>query len=792
MREYYIISRRCVFWAHLAAVFWGERILAATKRKKKPSAQEKFVSNILGVGFIGLGIYLLWLIWQMSGESVNGELKDTLGFIGAFFYRTMDSLTGSGKIILPMLLFGFSASLLSYKINYTKQQMISFIAGALCLLAFLHMSAVSNEHMIALGWSGYGGGVIGALLAWLITKAFGITGAYIFLTIAAILVILVATKGSVIFWLKTSFTEGGNYLMRLKKLISGFIFVEVDEDDLPEKAEKPKRKLFKQKAEPVAEKPIIINNLQEIQEELAQNKLIQQEVVKEPVIEPLEESQDDNGNDVKFAQMNETPYIYPSTLLLESKSSSGISVNKDEINEKIALLQKTLNDFGVKGQISEVNCGPAITRYEFQPAAGVKVSKIVNLADDIALSLAAAGIRIEAPIPGKAAVGIEVPNKEVSMVILKDLVESSVFKDSPSKLTVALGKDISGQTIVADLSKMPHLLIAGSTGSGKSVCMNALIVSILFKANPDEVKFLMIDPKMVELGNYNGIPHLISPVVTDPKKAASALRWAVQEMERRYELFASSGTKDMKRFNAIQEEKLAICRTKEEKAAIEILPYIVVLIDELADLMMVAPADVEDAICRLAQMARAAGIHLVVATQRPSVDVITGIIKANIPSRIAFAVSSQIDSRTILDMGGAEKLLGKGDMLFYPTGLPKPVRVQGVYVSDKEIDAVVESIKVQGEPQYDDNIANMTMDTEHKEDEKVDDEDDLIPEAAKLFIENGQASISLLQRRFRIGYNRAARIIDQMEQKGFVGAYEGSKPRQIKITMDEYNKIYES
>ena len=419
------------------------------------------------------------------------------------------------------------------------------------------------------------------------------------------------------------------------------------------------------------------------------------------------------------------------------------------------------------------------------------MSKIVNLADDIALSMAVAGVRIEAPIPGKAAVGIEIPNKSTTTVCLRELIESDAFQNSKSKLTVALGKDISGQAVVADLSKMPHLLIAGSTGSGKSVCINTLINSVLYKATPDEVKFVMVDPKKVELGNYNGIPHLISPVVTDPKKAASALRWAVQEMDRRYEVFAANGVKDMPRFNKLSEERIAAAQTEEEKAAIEVMPYIVVLIDELADLMMVAPADVEDAICRLAQLARAAGIHLVVATQRPSVDVITGIIKANMPSRIAFAVSSQTDSRTILDMGGAEKLLGRGDMLFYPTGMPKPQRVQGVYVSDKEIDRIVEAVKEQGKPVYNEEIGTAAVNAESN-DETEEDWDDLIPEATKLFIENGQASISLLQRRFRVGYTRAARIVDQMEQRGLVGPYEGSKPRQIKVTMTQYLDMVEN
>ena len=502
------------------------------------------------------------------------------------------------------------------------------------------------------------------------------------------------------------------------------------------------------------------------------------EAVPENAAEPVSEQPEDGV------------YHFPSIDLLEENKNAAGGKNMNEIMQNVERLEKTLSDFGVKGKIADVSCGPAITRYEFQPAAGIKVSKIVNLADDIALSMAVAGVRIEAPIPGKAAVGIEIPNKSTTTVCLRELIESDAFQNSKSKLTVALGKDISGQAVVTDLSKMPHLLIAGSTGSGKSVCINTLINSVLYKATPDEVKFVMVDPKKVELGNYNGIPHLISPVVTDPKKAASALRWAVQEMDRRYEVFAANGVKDMPRFNKLSEERIAAAQTEEEKAAIEVMPYIVVLIDELADLMMVAPADVEDAICRLAQLARAAGIHLVVATQRPSVDVITGIIKANMPSRIAFAVSSQTDSRTILDMGGAEKLLGRGDMLFYPTGMPKPQRVQGVYVSDKEIDRIVEAVKGQGKPVYNEEIGTAAVSAESN-DETEEDWDDLIPEVTKLFIENGQASISLLQRRFRVGYTRAARIVDQMEQRGLVGPYEGSKPRQIKVTMSQYLDMIE-
>lgn len=450
-------------------------------------------------------------------------------------------------------------------------------------------------------------------------------------------------------------------------------------------------------------------------------------------------------------------------------------INKD-ITDNVRILEETLANFGVKAVVTQVNRGPSITRYELQPSPGVKVSKIVNLADDIALALAASHVRIEAPIPGKAAVGIEVPNSEMTPVSLREVLEDPGFHSSKSKLVFALGKDIAGQPIVADLAKMPHLLIAGSTGSGKSVCMNALIASILFNTHPDEVKMMMIDPKMVELSNYNGIPHLIHPVVTDAKKAATALRWAVHEMEKRYELFAHAGVKDISRYNLAALEKEPHNRPAP-------LPQIVILIDELADLMMVAPADVEDAICRLAQMARAAGMHLVVATQRPSVDVITGVIKANIPSRIAFAVSSQVDSRTILDMGGAERLLGRGDMLFYPTGQPKPLRVQGVYVSDKEIEALTEYLKsITEAPVY---IDELSAEGDHPFQEE-DELDSLLPEAARLFIECGQASISLLQRRLRIGYTRAARIIDQMEEQGIVGGYEGSKARAIRMTMQQY------
>lgn len=471
----------------------------------------------------------------------------------------------------------------------------------------------------------------------------------------------------------------------------------------------------------------------------------------------------------------------PMDILALSSRIKSQRLNKD-ITDNVRILEETLASFGVKAVVTQVNRGPSITRFELQPAPGVKVSRIVNLSDDLALAMAAAHIRIEAPIPGKAAIGIEVPNAERTQVNLREILEDPAFQNSKSKLTFALGRDIAGAAVVADLAKMPHLLIAGSTGSGKSVCMNALIASILFSATPDEVKLMMVDPKMVELSNYNGIPHLLHPVVTDPKKAAKALRWAVHEMEKRYDAFSKAGVKDIDRYNQWLADQVM-----EEKPGP--MPQIVILIDELADLMLVAPADVEDAICRLAQMARAAGMHLVVATQRPSVDVITGIIKANIPSRIAFAVSSQTDSRVILDMAGAEKLLGRGDMLYYTLEQPKPVRVQGVFVSDREIDGLVTHLKTQGIVQTP-YMEELTVEAEENEEDGEEALDSLLPDAAKIFIESGQASISLLQRRLRIGYTRAARIIDQMEEQGIVGGYEGSKARAIRMTMEQYEERF--
>ena len=541
--------------------------------------------------------------------------------------------------------------------------------------------------------------------------------------------------------------------------------------------DEPKRKNKKEK-----EKLVIIGgekHKNNIEPDFIEGNLFKQEEEKkeEKVKEVLQ---------LEHAQaVEDEHYEYPPVELLSKGEKKTIKGGAKALTEIATKLQKTLYSFGVQAKVENVSVGPAITRYELKPAEGVRVSKIANLADDIALNLAAETIRIEAPIPGKQAVGIEVPNSEKETVHFRDVVESDEFQNHKSKLSVALGKDVAGNMAIADIAKMPHALIAGATGSGKSVCINTIIASIIYKAKPSEVKLVMIDPKVVELSVYNGIPHLLIPVVTDPKKAAGALAWAVQEMDNRYNVFAQKGVRDLKGYNALVEKEEGIGQ----------LPQIVIIIDELADLMMVAAKDVEDSICRLAQKARAAGMHLIIATQRPSVDVITGIIKANIPSRIAFAVSSQVDSRTILDQVGAEKLLGKGDMLFYPAGAPKPTRIQGAFIDDPEVEKVVDFIKSNGVATYSEDILE-TIEKSNKTDKEIaeeaqadDDTDPLLMDAIDVVVETGQASTSFIQRRFKVGYARAGRIIDQMEERGVISGYQGSKPRQVLMTLERLAEL---
>ncbi|AKS38107.1 cell division protein FtsK [Anoxybacillus gonensis] len=517
----------------------------------------------------------------------------------------------------------------------------------------------------------------------------------------------------------------------------------------------------------------VVTALEEKEKEEDEDETI---VVEGPVISNFNEGAEEE-KPIVFTQTHETDYALPPIDLLSPPKAVDQSREKESIYENARKLEKTFQSFGVKAKVTKVHIGPAVTRYEVYPDVGVKVSKIVSLSDDLALALAAKDIRIEAPIPGKSAIGIEVPNEEIAMVSLREVLEAKEADKREAKLLIGLGRDISGQAVLAELNKMPHLLVAGATGSGKSVCINAIIVSLLMRTKPHEVKMMMIDPKMVELSVYNGIPHLLSPVVTDPKKASQALKKVVSEMERRYELFSHTGTRNIEGYNEYIERHNETAEVKQP-----LLPYIVVIVDELADLMMVASSDVEDSITRLAQMARAAGIHLIIATQRPSVDVITGVIKANIPSRIAFSVSSQTDSRTILDMGGAEKLLGRGDMLFLPVGASKPVRVQGAFVSDQEVENVVQYVISQQKAQYEETM--IAQDDEPTE--AFDDE--LFDEAVQLVIDMQSASVSMLQRRFRIGYNRAARLIDAMEARGIVGPYEGSKPRAVLVSSNDQAK----
>ncbi|MBM7854466.1 S-DNA-T family DNA segregation ATPase FtsK/SpoIIIE [Desulfohalotomaculum tongense] len=750
--------------------------------------REELKYEIMGIILLALALLGLTSFYNSS-----------LGAVGNFIGRVLKGVCGEGRVIFPILLGVLGIRLI---LQRGRSQVTSKVYGGILLfiiiLTILHIQ-LPVEQAFALGYKGVGGGLIGALLSYLLLLAFGRIGAYIILTALSLVALLLLTNKSLAGIIGGILTSVQKSLYNFKELLVNFLFTEAGEDD---SGKKQKSLEFEQGT--ISRDDIFISEGSQPEEdnenEILRNADINPPAGSLPVIEVTPEKEEEiyhDSNEVKAVEeswneskktVNYTPLsiedvpsfqLPPLTLLARPNRGKGNKNTKD-VSGQVKILEETLASFGIKAKVTQVSRGPAITRFEVQPPIGVKVSRILSLADDIALSMAAQDVRIEAPVPGKSVIGIEVPNKEVSMVHFRELLESREFVQSPSRLTIALGKDIAGNSIVADLSKMPHLLIAGATGAGKSVCLNTLIASILFKATPDEVKLLMIDPKMVELATYNGIPHLVSPVVTNAKKAATSLRWAVKEMEKRYNLFAEAGVRDITRYNNIV--KTQSSPGGEEKK----LPYIVVIIDELADLMMVAPSDVEDAVCRLAQMARAAGIHLVIATQRPSVDVITGLIKANIPSRISFAVSSQVDSRTILDMAGAEKLLGKGDMLFYPVGASKPVRVQGAYLSDKEVDELVKFLKKQAKPVYNEKVTK----EEPKESEQPVMEDELLPKAALILIEQGQASISMLQRRLHIGYARAARLIDIMEQRGIVGGYEGSKPRAVLMTMEQYNEVF--
>lgn len=753
--------------------------MARKKRKQKKSKNKisrQFKYELYGILFVLLAIFGSGA-GSISDGLITSWLENSLRFLFGFWYMVASiTLLIIGVYLMikrkiPQLLTRktlglfiiFLGLLLISHIDQYHQYLTAVEDGSIIRMTWQHYIDYLNGNVTA---SALGGGMTGAIFYAFTYVLFSTTGA-LFLAVFMLLV-------GIVFVIDLSLDKFfKQQVARVNTLIK--------------KRKKRQKKQAKQKKEPKKELDLI--NPTELKEsEINEGPVIEAftEVAYSEDPQPTDggesdkQDQDDSLNQEletmevsPMTELENVDYKLPSIHLFDQPKSKKHQQNRKEIQSTVRKLETTFDSFGVKAKVAKVHIGPAVTKYEIYPEAGVKVSKIVNLHDDIALALAAKDIRIEAPIPGKSAVGIEVPNQEISMVTMYEVFET-LKEQEGSKLSFVLGRDISGDAIIAELNKMPHLLIAGSTGSGKSVCINGIITSVLMRAKPHEVKMMMIDPKKVELNIYNGIPHLLAPVVTDPKKAAQALQKVVAEMERRYDLFSDSGNRNIEGYNNYINKYNETVDIEDRQPS---LPYIVVLIDELADLMMVASRDVEDAITRLAQMARAAGIHLIIATQRPSVDVITGVIKANIPSRIAFSVSSQTDSRTILDTGGADKLLGRGDMLFMPVGSSKPVRIQGAFLSDDEVENIVDHCIEQQKAKYQEE---MIPDDVEQTPEQPDDE--LFDQAVEMIIEMQRASVSMLQRRFRIGYTRAARLIDMMEERGIVGPYEGSKPRKVLIT----------
>ncbi len=792
------------------------------KYKKKKTASKIDITIIV---LIVLSILTAVLIYTKSGV-IGQKLNEVLG--GIF---------GIMQYVLPIGIFFVAIKLACEEKEEMTSKLIQYTIAVISLSVVFSVLQISSGELsyskemsevvkdaYYLGSQSKGGGAIGAVAAVPLEKLLGEVGSVIFcIGVAGILIV---------------FTFGIN----LSEIINMFVerLIEKKEERQGEKEENRKRREKEQTETPTQRRKrereekriqaqmakmendqkalkneqIKINyggtfvdnteiqglekydhsqdDLEPLTKETKKHKIetntIEPDVIDSNLFKDVEEEKEDKKKAVLQLEhaviVEDEHYEYPPIEILSKPTKKALRGGAKALTDTATKLQKTLYSFGVSAKVENVSVGPAITRYELKPAEGVRVSKIANLADDIALNLAAETIRIEAPIPGKQAVGIEVPNQEREAVHLREVLDSSDFIDSESKLTIALGKDVAGKVQLADIAKMPHVLIAGSTGSGKSVCINTIITSIIYHAKPSEVKFVMVDPKVVELSVYNGIPHLLIPVVTDPRKAAGALAWAVQEMDDRYNKFASKGVRDLKGYNNAIEKENEVGK----------LPQIVIIIDELADLMMVAKSDVEDAICRLAQKARAAGMHLVIATQRPSVDVITGLIKANVPSRIAFAVSSQVDSRTILDSVGAEKLLGKGDMLLFPSGAPKPSRVQGAFVSDEEVEKIVDFVKSNGTATYSEDILE-SIENSNKTDKEIaqttedDETDPFLTEAIQTVVETGQASTSFIQRRFKVGYARAGRIIDQMEERGVISGYQGSKPREVLMTLEQLEEL---
>lgn len=798
---------------------------SATATKIQNSAARKEAvqgrRQLLSVIWFAVAVFLLCVVF-IPGQNVWLAIHNFIfGVFGvtAYFYPF---LLGFVAVLFAMDKIGGSMNA-----KVIESGILVILVGAAVDIFSKHNDALTFwQHLTAAYKSGShlkSGGFLGALVGQPLYLAFGKTGAAITAILLIFVFLMIITGTTLMSLFRTmarpvkSISEQAEnaYQARLEreseeaqsgkqlKVIKGFN-VDIPVDDIPEKRNIPKTSLDEKQRKVVSayygetpesepEKPAVPEpeeKTDDIKPEIetalkaakneaeAEKRDIPPEKAAEPT-KPAEFSVPE-----KDAEPKTEGYSYPPLSLLNKSKATDTAALSAELDHTAEHLVETLKSFGVETRIVDISRGPTVTRYELQPCAGVKISKITNLADDIALNLATAGVRIEAPIPNKAAVGIEVPNKASAVVGVRGILESSAFINAKSKLTVALGRDIGGNVVVTDIAKMPHGLIAGATGSGKSVCINSIIISLLYKATPDEVKLLMIDPKVVELGIYNGIPHLLVPVVTDPRKAAGALGWSVTEMERRYKMFADRGVRDLAGYNKFVENL--------GDPEVQKMPHIVIIIDELADLMMTAPNEVEDSINRIAAKARAAGMHLIIATQRPSVDVVTGVIKANIPTRIAFAVSSQIDSRTILDSAGAEKLLGRGDMLFSPVGSTKPNRIQGCFVSDEEVEAVVDYIKSDHTVDYDDDVMveiERQAAIEKKQKTGLPEDgpegDPMLDEAIRVVVENGMASTSLLQRKLKLGYARAARIVDEMEQRGVVGPYEGSKPRKVLISKEQ-------
>ncbi len=770
----------------------------ANKKTKKISTGKKGTSTkqsndkilqkeIMGIFIVSFAVFMI-IVTTKEAQT---------GIIGRSINLFTHSAFGAGSGVLPYFILAIGVMRLLNIIILNDNNQIAAIIGF--FLCFIIYKAVSDKEVYAqitgsgnfqelvkssveLGMINKGGGILGNIITFLFDKLLGKNGIYIVLGALIFSLIVLLTNQSIIGILKLI----SNYIKKFSNAIYRFIFTEADKNTKKEKSAKkhPEEniKIYDYMSASAENKKAEITQLKIEDIQKTDNKT---EAVKIDAVKPVEEQKEKEKE--KFEQKEITDdiisiagaktdnYKLPSIKLLDPLPPH-VKGDKEDLKKDGEKLIETLNSFNIPCNILQINKGPTITRYEIQPAPGIKVSRITALSNDIALALATSDIRMEAPIPGKAAIGIEVPNRTKTSVYLRSLIESKEYKSVSTNLPFALGKDIAGKNIIASIDKMPHLLIAGATGSGKSVCINSLIMSILYKAKPDEVKLILIDPKVVELSIYNGIPHLLIPVVTDPRKAANALNWAVSEMTNRYKIFAQNSVRDISSYN----EKMV--KENQEK-----MPQIVIIIDELADMMTVASSEVEEYITRIAQLARACGMHLVIATQRPSVDVITGVIKANIPSRIAFAVSSHIDSRTILDTGGAEKLLGKGDMLYHPIGLPKPVRIQGTFISDDEIKRVVDSIK---EQQIEIKTGKQDEIIKEIENQTSDEEvDEYLDQAIDMVVGDGQASVSYIQRKFKVGYSRAARIVDQLEERGIVGGHEGSKPRKVLITQEELDQM---